>query len=75
MTLGGTLTLGCIIGFLLGGWISQHVGKRVVLVVSNFGSFIIWMSFAFEIERVELVIIARFSMGVFSAAASVCVGK
>ena len=75
MTLGGTLTLGCIIGFLLGGWISQHVGKRVVLVVSNFGSFIIWLSLAFEIERVELVIVARFSMGVFSAAASVCVGK
>ena len=75
MTLGGTLTLGCIIGFLLGGWISQHVGKRVVLVVSNFGSFITWVSFAFETERVELVIVARFSMGVFSAAASVCVGK
>ena len=75
MTLGGTLTLGCIIGFLLGGWISQHVGKRVVLVVSNFGSFIIWLSLAFGIERVELVIVARFSMGVFSAAASVCVGK
>ena len=75
MTLGGAFSLGCIMGYLLGGGISQHFGKRIVLIVSNFGSFITWVSFAFETERVELVIIARFSMGVFSATASVCVGK
>ena len=75
LTLGGAFSLGSIMGYLLGGGISQHFGKRIVLIVSNFGSFIIWVSFAFEIERAELVIVARFSMGVFSAAASVCVGK
>ena len=74
ITLGGTITLGCIIGFLLGGWVSQYSGKRIMLVASNFGSFIIWIMLALTTARVEFVIFARFSMGVFSAAASGCVG-
>ena len=44
---GGTLTLGCMVGFLVGGWISQHVGKRITLIASNFGSFVIWLTLAY----------------------------
>ena len=46
-----------------------------MLVVSNFGSFIIWIMLAFAIDRVEFIIFARFLMGFCSAGASVCVGK
>ena len=73
--LGGTLTLGCVIGFLVGGWISQHVGKRIILIASNFGSFLIWLSLAFQMEGVEFIILARFTMGFCSAAAGVSVGR
>ena len=59
----------------MGGWISQQFGKRVILIASNFGSFLIWLALAFKIERVEFIILARFAMGICSAAASGCVGN
>lgn len=75
ITLGAALSLGCIIGFFVGGWMSQHLGKRIMMVVSNFVSFVIWIMLAFTSDKVEFIIIERFLMGVFSAAAIVCVGK
>ena len=75
LTLGGLLDLGCIFGFLIGGWVSQQIGKKITLIVSNFGSFILWIMLAFSIESVELITFARFLMGFCSAIASVCVGR
>ena len=75
ITLGAALSLGCIIGFFVGGWISQYLGKRTMMVLSNFASFIIWLMLAFGTDRVSFIIIERFSMGVFSAAAVGCVGE
>ena len=64
-----------MIGFLVGGWISQHVGKRITLIASNFGSFVIWLTLAYLKEGVEIIILARFLMGFCSAAAGVCIGR
>ena len=64
-----------MIGFLVGGWISQHVGKQIILIASNFGSFLMWLTLAYLKEDVEMIILARFLMGFCSAAASVCVGR
>ena len=75
ITLGASLSLGCIIGFFAGGWISQYLGKRTMMVLSNFASFLIWLMLAFGTNRVSFIIIERFSMGVFSAAAVGCVGE
>ena len=75
ITLGATSSLGCIIAFFAGGWISQYFGKRTMLVVSNLCSFIIWIMLALKEVRVEFLIIQRFLMGIFSAAASGCVGR
>ena len=62
-------------GFFIGGWISQQLGKRIMMVVSNFASFIIWIMLAFGTDKVEFIILGRFLMGVFSAGAIVCVGE
>ena len=75
ITLGAALSLGCIIGFFAGGWMSQHLGKRIMMVVANFASFIIWIMLALITDKVEFIILERFSMGVVSAAAIVCVGE
>ena len=74
VTLGAALSLGCIIGFFGGGWMSQHLGKRIMMVVANFASFIIWILLALT-DKVELIILERFLMGIISAAAIVCVGE
>ena len=75
VTLGAALSLGCIIGFFAGGWMSQHLGKRIMMVVANFASFIIWIMLALRTDKVEFIILERFSMGIVSAAAIVCVGE
>ena len=75
ITLGAVSSLGCIIAFFVGGWISQYIGKRTMLVVSNLCSFIIWIMLAFKEVTVEFIIIERFLMGIFTAAASGCVGR
>ena len=46
-----------------------------MMVISNFCSFIIWIMLAFRSEKVEFIILERFLMGVFSAAAIGCVGE
>ena len=75
ITLGAALSLGGIIGFFAGGWISQYLGKRTTMVLSNFASLTIWLMLAFGTNRVSFIITERFLMGVFSAAAVGCVGE
>ena len=71
---GAALYFGSIIGFLIGGWISQYLGKRIMLVASNLCSSVIWIFLAFTKVSVDLIIIERFSMGILSAAAGGCIG-
>ena len=54
---------------------SQHLGKRIMMVVANFVSFIIWIMLALITDKVEFIILERFSMGIVSAGAIVCVGE
>ena len=72
--LGAVLSLGCMIGFFGGGFMSQLIGKRIMMVVSNLASFVLWLMMA-QTYKVELITLERFSMGVVSAGAIVCVGK
>ena len=67
--------MGCIFGFILGGWISQNVGKQNILIASNFCTFLIWVTLSFQLVTVEFIILCRFLMGLFSAAANGCVGS
>ena len=75
VTLGAAIPLGCMIGFFGGGFMSQYFGKRIMMVVSNFVTFILWIMLALITDKVEFIILERFSMGVFSAGAFVCVGE
>ena len=61
-TLGAASSLGCIIGFVVGGFISQYLGKRIIMVGSNLCSFIMWIMLAFKTVTVESIILERFSM-------------
>ena len=72
--LGAVLSLGCMIGFFGGGFVSQFIGKRIMMVVSNLASFVLWIMLAYT-YKVEFITLERFSMGVVSAGAIVCVGK
>ena len=63
-----------MIGFFGGGFMSQLIGKRIMMVVSNLASFVLWLMMA-QTYKVELITLERFSMGVVSAGAIVCVGK
>ena len=63
-----------MIGFFGGGFLSQLIGKRIMMVVSNLASFVLWLMMA-QTYKVELITLERFSMGVVSAGAIVCVGK
>ena len=68
------MSLGCMIGFFGGGYLSQLIGKRIMMVVSNLASFVLWIMMA-QTNKVEFIILERFAMGVASAGAIVCVGK
>ena len=72
---GAALSLGCMIGFFAGGWMSQHLGKKIMMVACNFISSIIWIMLSLRTHRVEFIIVERFLMGVISAAAITCVGE
>ena len=74
VTLGAALSLGCMIGFFGGGFVSQFIGKQIMMVVSNLASFVLWIMLAYT-YKVEFIILERFSMGVVSAGAILCVGK
>ena len=75
ITLGGAFSLGSIIGFFVGGWISQFLGKKILMVLSNFASFIIWIMLALRTHKVGFIILERFFLGVVSMSAIVCVGE
>ena len=53
---------------------SQLIGKRIMMVVSNFASFVLWIMMA-QTYKVQFITLERFAMGVVSAGAIVCVGK
>ena len=72
---GGALPMGCTIGYFVGGWISINIGKRIMLIVCNIGSVITWILLAFISDGVMLIIIERFAMGIFIAAAFGCIGE
>ena len=74
VTLGAALSLGCMIGFFGGGFVSQLIGKRIMMVISNLASFVLWIMLAYT-YKVEFITLERFSMGVVSAGAIVCVCK
>ena len=63
-----------MIGFFGGGFVSQFIGKRIMMVISNLASFVLWIMLAYT-YKVEFITLERFSMGVVSAGAIVCVGK
>ena len=73
--LGGALPMGCTIGYFVGGWISLIIGKRIMLIVCNIGSVITWIMLAFISDEVVMIIIERFVMGIFIAAAFGCIGE
>ena len=73
--LGGALPMGCTIGYFVGGWISLIIGKRIMLMVCNIGSVITWIMLAFISDEVVMIIIERFVMGIFVAAAFGCIGE
>ena len=73
--LGGSLPMGCTIGYFVGGWISLVIGKRIMLMVCNIGSVITWIMLAFISNEVVMIIIERFVMGIFIAAAFGCIGE
>ena len=62
-------------GFFGGGWASQYIGKRIIMVLCNFACFISWLTLALFINRVELIILVRFFIGAFTAASYGCVGQ
>ena len=66
--------MGCTIGYFVGGWISLNIGKRIMMIVCNIGSVITWIMLAFISNEVVLIIIERFVMGIFIAAAFGCIG-
>ena len=67
--------MGCTIGYFVGGWISLVIGKRIMLMVCNIGSVITWIMLAFISNEVVMIIIERFVMGIFIAAAFGCIGE
>ena len=73
--LGGALPMGCTIGYFVGGWISLIIGKRIMLIVCNIGSVITWITLALISDEVVMIIIERFAMGIFVAAAFGCIGE
>ena len=73
--LGGSLPMGCTIGYFVGGWISLIIGKRIMLMVCNIGSVITWIMLAFISDEVLMIIIERFVMGIFIAATFGCIGE
>ena len=74
VTLGAVMSVGCMIGFFGGGFLSQLIGKRIMMVVSNLASFVLWIMMA-QTNKVEFITLERFLMGIVSAGAIVCVGK
>ena len=73
--LGAISCLGSILGFFGGGWASQYIGKRIIMVLCNFVCFISWVILALFANKVELIILVRFFIGAFSAASYGCVGQ
>ena len=62
-------------GFFGGGWASQYIGKRIIMILCNFACFISWLTLALLTNRVELIILVRFFIGAFTAASYGCVGQ
>ena len=68
------MALGCVFGGLIGGAISEKIGKKVVVFSSNLVVTALWIGMSFATSA-WLIIFIRFLIGVFCTGAYNCVGK
>ena len=71
---GAALPLGCVLGYLMGGAVSDRIGKKLVVLSFNLFMMALWISISFA-HMSWLIILVRFLMGIFSSGAYSCVGK
>ena len=71
---GAAMALGCVFGGLIGGAISEKIGKKVVVFSSNLVVTALWIGMSFATSA-WLIIFIRFLIGVFCTGAYNCVGK
>ena len=71
---GAALALGCVCGGLLGGMITEKMGKKLVVFASNLVVVALWIGMSFAMSA-WLIIFIRFLTGVFCTSAFNCVGK
>ena len=71
---GAAIALGGVFGCLIGGAISERIGKKLVVFLSNLVVMALWIALSFA--RISwMIILLRFSIGLFSSSAYSCVGK
>ena len=67
-------TLASIIGFSIGGFLSDHYGKRLTVFLSNLFAFACWIISA--ISQAKWLLFISYSLqGLFSVIAYNCVGE
>ena len=68
------MALGCVFGCLIGGAISERIGKKIVVFLSNLVVMALWIALSFA-RNSWIIILLRFSIGIFSSSAYSCVGE
>ena len=67
-------TLASIIGFSIGGLLSDHYGKRLTVFLSNLFAFVCWIISA--IAKAKWLLFTSYTLqGLFSVIAYNCVGE
>ena len=71
---GAVIALGGVCGGLIGGAVSEKIGKKFVVSTANFMVMISWIGMSFATSA-WLIISIRFFKGIFCTAAYNCVRK
>ena len=71
---GAATALGCVFGCLVGGAISERIGKNLVVFSCNLVLMVLWITISFA-KISWLIILVRLLMGIFCSGAYSCVGE
>ena len=68
------MPLGSVFGCLIGGAISEKIGKKFVVFFFNLVVMVLWIVLSVA-NMTWLIILLRLLIGVFSSAAYMCIGE
>ena len=74
LLLGASMPLGCVFGCLIGGAISEKIGKKCVVFFSNLVVMVLWTVLSVA-NMTWLIILLRLLIGLFSSGAFICIGE